>query len=253
MTTDKKPLALITRPLPEAKQLADFLASLGYDSIIEPMFTLETSDENVAYVSALPKENIQAIVFTSRNAVLAMKDASNLFFVPVLCVGDSTAAYAKHIGFVNAKSARGNIRDLENLIRQTCSPENGKLLYLTGLHIAGHLQESLTKSDYKVERHVVYETKPVPMLSDELQAALQQRQLSLALFYSPRTAKIFEQKLIEYQLVPFASTVDLFCLSRMIAGAFSHVKWLSIHYPELPNTNSLLELVQKFQFNHQSE
>lgn len=247
-----KPYALITRPLPEAAQLADFFATLGYDSLIEPMFTLETIQENVAALTLLPKHSIQAIIFTSRNAILAVKHLPELFSLPVLCVGDTTASFAKEVGFLRVTSAGGDIHDLEDLIKRLCAPQRGTLLYFTGTHVAGELQENLSSVGFTIERHTLYDTKAIPALSTQVQEALRNRQIALALFYSPRTAKIFETLVMDHGLKSYTSTIAMFCLSPAIAGAFNHLKWLTIHYPPSPNTKSLLELVQKFQFNLQS-
>lgn len=249
MITPLRPLALITRPMPEAAILANHLATLGYSSIIEPMFTLESLPNALVSLETMLDAPIQAMLFTSRNAVLAAKRITRLHTIPALCVGDSTADFARQCGFTRVTSAGGDIYNLESLAKRVCAPERGKLLYLTGTHIAGNLQENLAANGFTVERYSIYDTKPVAALSTELQNALKQRHLALALFYSPRTAQIFEQRIIEAGLASITSSISLFCLSKSIASAFSHLKWLSIHYPSAPNTKSLLELVQKFQFN----
>lgn len=247
-----KPYALITRSLPEASQLVDTLERLGYECLIEPMFTLKLQRENLAPLAHAAQKQVQALIFTSRNAVLAVKQLPELFAIPALCVGDTTAAFAKEMGFRQVTSASGNIHDLEQLICRDCSPKQGRLLYLTGTHIAGYLQNDLAAEGFHIERHVLYDTQPIPALSLKTQEALRKGQVALALFYSPRTASIFEQRALEQGLKAHISTISLFCLSRSIAGAFSHLKWMEIYYPPSPDTKSLLELVQKFQFNHLS-
>lgn len=247
-----KPYVLITRSLPEASQLMGAFTAWGYECLVEPMSTLELMREHIPPLVESVKQKPQALIFTSRNAVLAVKHVPELFSIPVLCVGDTTAAFAKENGFRQVSSANGNVHDLEQLVQRSCTPGKGRLLYLTGAHIAGHLQENLAKEGFSMERHVLYDTHPVAGFSVKTQEALRQRQVAIALFYSPRTAAIFEQQVIAQELKPYISSVALFCLSRAIAGAFSHLKWREIHYPPVPNTKSLLEIVQKFQFNRLS-
>src|SRR5580704_6305794 len=103
--------ALITRPRAEAEALAALLGARGIETVIEPLI-------EIAHGAAILPEliGVQAILCTSANGVRALARASAERGLPVLAVGDATAARARAEGFRRVESAGGDVEDLAYLV-----------------------------------------------------------------------------------------------------------------------------------------
>jgi uroporphyrinogen-III synthase len=87
-------VVLITRPAGEAAGTASAVSALGYEPIVAPLFVVTPR------AMAVP-ECVQAVVVTSGHALPALP----LVDVPILAVGDSTAARARAWGFARVERA----------------------------------------------------------------------------------------------------------------------------------------------------
>src|SRR5438552_14106506 len=94
--------ALVTRPRAEAAELAESLAARGIEAIVEPLLEIRYHD-----AAAPDLSGIQAILCTSANGVRALARLSDERGVPVLAVGEATAARARAAGFAQVESAGG--------------------------------------------------------------------------------------------------------------------------------------------------
>ena len=101
----------ITRAQPGADRTAERLSILGFSPLVAPLIALRP-------LNVRPDLNgVQAIAFTSRNAVKVFAERSRLPAVPVFAVGDATAASARKAGFADVRSAGGDLHALADLIR----------------------------------------------------------------------------------------------------------------------------------------
>src|ERR1700756_1788716 len=94
--------ALVTRPREESEALASALGARGLEVVIEPLM-------QVHYLTsaALDLKGVQAVLCTSANGVRALAQASGERSVPLMAVGDATAARALSEGFTMVDSAGG--------------------------------------------------------------------------------------------------------------------------------------------------
>jgi len=182
----RKLRALITRPRNEAEALAALLARRGIAAVVEPMIEIA---EHGAALPALAE--VQAILCTSANGVRALARAGAGRDVPVFAVGDATARAARAAGFRGVESAAGNVDDLARLAVERLRPADGRLLHVAGSEVAGDLAGLLGGAGFQVERAVLYEARAVTSLSRETARLIDDGQIDLALFFSPRSAAIF--------------------------------------------------------------
>ena len=102
--------ALVTRPREEADSLIGPLATRGVEALIEPLIEI-----HFQVPEAFDLGGVQAILCTSANGVRALARASRERGVPLLTVGDATAARARAEGFGSVESAGGDVGDLARL------------------------------------------------------------------------------------------------------------------------------------------
>ena len=178
--------ALVTRPRAEAESLAALLAARGIEPVIEPLIEIAGTRE------ALPDlAGVQAILLTSANGARALARASGERGLPVFAVGDATARAARDEGFAQVESADGDVGDLARLIARRLKPRDGRLLHVAGSVVAGDLTGVLSLAGFAVERAVLYEAHKADALTPETAALIADGKLDLALFFSPRTARVF--------------------------------------------------------------
>src|SRR5271168_4100404 len=178
--------ALVTRPREEAESLIPALATRGIEAVVEPLIGI-----HYQATQGLDLNGVQAILCTSANGVRALARASGERGVPLLAVGDATAAGARAEGFGSVESAGGDVGDLARLAAARLRPRDGPLLHVAGNVVAGDLVGLLRAHGFTVERRVLYEARATAALSPAAVDSLRAGAIAFALFFSPRTAEIF--------------------------------------------------------------
>ncbi len=130
---------LITRPQPDADELAADLSARGHTCVIAPVLEILPRDAEIDL------SNVQALLATSRNGVRALSAATDRRDISLLAVGPGTAKEAEAAGF-STLSAAGDVRALGALVRETLRPDAGALLWITGKNVRGDLRADLRAS-----------------------------------------------------------------------------------------------------------
>ena len=178
--------ALVTRPREAAERLAAALAGHGVAALIEPLIEVRFD------VAAAPDlGGVQAVLCTSANGVEALARSSAERRLPLLAVGEATAARAHAEGFAAIASAGGSVADLARLAAGRLDPRHGRLLQICGSAVAGDLAGGLSARGFTVQRAILYEARPAAALSPAAVEAIGAGMIDFALFFSPRTAAIF--------------------------------------------------------------
>ena len=222
---------LITRPIEDAAATAAQVAACGYRPVIAPFLEVRTRP-------ALMPAKIQAILLTSRNAVPALPPCD----LPVLAVGDATAAAARAAGFARVRSAG---RDAEALVALACAeldPHAGALLLACGARQALAPAASLRQAGFAVLRRVAYEAVPVTIFPAEAADALRNQILHAALFMSADTAAAFVRCLPQ-RLETGLKTVIALAIGKRAADTLSHLPWRGVRTACAPTLDDVLALL----------
>ena len=232
--------ALVTRPREDSEALAAALAIRGIEAVIEPLM-------QVRYLApaAFDLSGVQAILCTSANGVRALARASGERRVPLLAVGDATAARARSEGFTAVESAGGDVSDLARLAAARLRPKDGQLLHVAGNMVAGDLVAVLRERGFGVERQVLYEARPATALSPTAARALRDRSIGFALFFSPRTAAIFAELADTAGVAECCSTITALSMSPAVDRGLADLRWLDRRIAERPSQSALLEALDR--------
>lgn len=216
-----KPKVLVTREAQASAFTAAQVNALGFEAVVCPLIEIEP----VEY--ALPKNfEPDYLLVTSLNA--AKLAATDLRYIPCLVVGDKSAKYLASKGF----NVIGVCEDASHLLSSLrAKGGDKKFLYLSGNHIATNIPKALTSMGHTVKRVVVYKSNILSTLDSKLL-----KDLSLATFYSPRTAEAFS-KLCKGQNL---SHITAICLSEAVAKGLEDLQFKEVLVAKEPNENNLL-------------
>ena len=168
---------LLTRPAEENARIRAMLAPLGVRCLAWPLTRIVPLTERLEV-----PEGTEAILFTSANAVRAFAAASPVRGLPVLAVGDRTAAVARAEGFAQVASAGGDAADLARLARAS-----GHRRFL---HPRGREAGALAVEGARVEAPAVYAAEPAGPPPEEVADAFAAGALGLVTVWSPRSGAI---------------------------------------------------------------
>ena len=230
---------MVTRPRKESEALAAALAARGVGALIEPMMQIHFCDATIDLTG------VQAVLCTSANGVRALARATTERAVPLLAVGDATAARAWAEGFAEVASAGGDAAALACLAADRLRPQDGRLLYVSGGAVAGDLVGDLSARGFEVERSVLYEARPVPGLGAAATRALSAGEIDFALFFSPRTAAIFTRLAARAGVAQRCEKVTALAISAAADRALGMLPWRARLIAERPDQETMLDLVDR--------
>jgi uroporphyrinogen-III synthase len=227
---------LITRPRPQALELARRLEAQGDIALIEPLLRVEP----ILEVPDL--KGVQAILLTSANAVPALSEAAKR--LPVFAVGAATAAAARRAGCPAVVSAGGAGEDLARLVAGRCRPDGGALLHLCGEQVATEPAASLIAAGFALRRRAVYRTEAADALLPGTAEALRRREVDAVLLLSPRTARTFALLVGRHGLEACLGATAAICLSAAVAEPCRALVWQAIHTAARPELSAVLEVLE---------
>lgn len=229
---------LITRPTERAAPLKDRLEDLGFKTTLAPLLTISFLTVEI------PETPLQGIIFTSVQAVEAVKDKENLKFFPAFGVGSKTAGAAGAAGFERVYNAEGDVESLFNLILDTCNPGKGLLLHLAGDKTVGNLVARLQEKGFEARHQTAYKAIAADGLPANVVEKINKRQVDGVLFFSTRTAGIFRNLVEQKGLDTYLEKVEAYCLSENIGQEAANLPWKKVHVAIEPTEQSLIELLQ---------
>lgn len=227
--------ALVTRPRAEAAELAEALAARGVTAIVEPLLDIRYRGGPAPDLAG-----VQAVLCTSANGVRALARLSGERALPLLAVGEASAARAREEGFANVHSAGGAVGDLARLASERLHPGAGRLLHVAGSEVAGDLAGELRRRGFVVDRAVLYEARPAVALSTVGVRALAAGVVDFALFFSPRTAAIFVRLAENAGVADAIRFVTAISISAAADVALEALRFRARYIAARPDQQSLL-------------
>ena len=209
----------MTRPREDSAPAAAMLRAMGHEVHCAPLMTIDFDAPR-----RLDLSNMQAFLATSANGVRALihqrSDAPALG-LPVLCVGDATCRAAHDAGFERVSSAGGDVASLAALVCDTLSPQQGRLVHITGQARAGDLAGLLAPAGFTVTIEQLYRAAPVARLDAETLMLVKSGAIDAVMLYSPRTAHLYVDQIASLGLADHVRGIGHFCLSRAVAEALA--------------------------------
>ena len=221
---------LITRPLEDGEEIAQRLRAMGHDPVLAPLLSTHFHD-----ASAPSLDGVQAILATSANGVRAFARVSPERSLPVFAVGPQTTAEARAAGFATVRNADGDAHALARAVPGWADPAKGTLLHVCGEEAPGTLAAALTPLGFEVRRAELYRVDAATSLPADLDLS----QIEGALFYSPRSARVFARLTAGLP----TGGITAFAISPATAKGLEGVPFRTLHVAVAPNQDALLALL----------
>lgn len=226
---------LVTRPIDEATPTAEKLEAAGHRVVIAPMLRVEP-------ISFEIPDDSRSIIVTSKNgARMGLTNIGNKER-PIFAVGDKTAEEARKLGFTNVTVGPGTARQMVPLLLECGISETRKYTHLAGNALAYNICDVLKSEGIDAEITVTYQTRANRNLSVGVQEALDSGEIDTALFYSPRTATIFEEVVADYGRSDWLYSMDALCLSTRVADNLLG-PWRNKAYAVIPTEKAMFSMI----------
>lgn len=224
---------LVTRPAEDCAQIARRLAEMGHEALLAPLLTVRFQDG-----PALVLAGIQAVLATSANGVRALARRTDRRDLPLFAVGPQTTEAARVAGFLRIRNADGDAAALAEAVPGWADPGAGALLHVTGEEGGGWLAQTLQARGFNVRRMELYRVDAAAELPPPAAQALQQGAVEAALFFSPRSARVFGECVTKSGLS--TARLTAVCISANTAAALEGITFAGIRVAAAPNQDALL-------------
>jgi len=227
---------LITRPSTESKSTGDKLEMMGHRVAYAPML-------NIAPVSFEIPDETRSLILTSKNG--ARFGLANIGEKgrAIYAVGEQTAAVARDMGFRNITVGAGTARKLVPILLECGDTHKRDYAHLCGNEIAYNISDVLKDEGIDAVNTVTYQTTPNRSFSPAVAEAMDRGEIDAVLFYSPRTATIFEEAISEAGHPDWLPKLDALCLSPRVSNELLG-PWRSIKRAILPTEKALFGLLK---------
>lgn len=227
---------LITRPAAEAEKSGTKLERLGFQPSYAPMLRVEP-------VSFEIPDETRSLIITSKNgARYGLANIGNKGR-PIFAVGEQTAQEARDLGFTNITVGPGTARKLVPLLLECGLSQKRDYAHLCGSVVSYNIADVLRNAGLDAVSVVTYQTLPNRVFSPSVQEEIESGEIENVLFYSPRTATIFEEAISENNKHEWLPKLNAYCLSNRVADSLLG-PWKTIQAAVLPTEKALFSLLK---------
>ncbi|MEO1658199.1 MAG: uroporphyrinogen-III synthase [Pseudomonadota bacterium] len=225
----KTPRVLVTRPQPEAGELARLLQNKGLEPVVAPLFRIVPEEHG-----ELPEAS--ALLLTSPRAARFLPQGAKA--LPAYVVGTATAeaAAAEGLKVVATGSGEADERLVELL------PPQSTVLHLTGEDVARDLGPAFKGRGMFYHRVVIYRAEAETSLPEKAKSFLRAEGEKLVTLLSVRAAEVFAQLVADAGLNDAASGLDAACFGpRIAAAARASLPYRSVRQTEPGNLTQFVD------------
>lgn len=228
---------LVTRSAPGDQATVAALRERGVQAFSSPVLVTE-------FCTPVEPDwiGVQALLVTSAAAAGAVRSFTRAKGLPVLAVGDQTAAALRDAGFLKVQSARGDAAALLDLAAGL-SPDAGRVVYLRGADVATDLSVELAARGFATHSLVVYRAARAAMLTDQAILAIRRGEVTGVVFHSRAGAQAFLSLAVDSALTGYFNKMAAFALSARAAEPLESGVWRAIRIAPSPNEASLLSII----------
>jgi uroporphyrinogen-III synthase len=232
---------LVTRPEPDALLLKARLETLGHEATVAPLLSVSFDDTEMVDLA-----EVQAVIATSRNGLRGLKAQGAhriAALLPLYAVGRATAKDGAALGFKDIITGAGRVADLMPEIVAGADPHEGVLLHLAGDELAGRMLDELELHGFRVLQPIVYRMVPTDAFTEDTVEQIATGEVEGVLLFSPRSASIYANLIVQHGLESAAQRLAHYCLSAAVAQRLAPLGPVQIAVADEPTLDGILEAV----------
>ena len=232
MTPAPGALVLVVRPRAQAERTAARLAALGHAALVAPVLEIQPLPP-----PALDLSGIAAVAVTSVHAAPALAELPPA--LPIHAVGAATAAAAERVLGRHVQVAHGDGVALAEAILRA-GHVAGDVLHLAGRDVSLGLAERRAAAGRGCRRITVYEAIPTDAFAPICRAALAGGEIGTVLLHSPRSARLWLERVEAAGLAAALARIRAVCLSPAVAAALAGLVLAEVRVAAEPSEAALL-------------
>lgn len=226
---------LLTRPVEDVEDSKRRLELMGHEVLVAPMIRI------MPVTFQMPAKE-ETLIITSANAVRhGLKNLEGRDWT-IYCVGTATADAAREEGFTNIVEGPGTARGLMPLLLESSGAVRRSFTHLSGEDVAYNIADALRQQGFEATMTPVYRAAPVSDVPFDVEAALNAGVISHVLFYSARTATIFEEVVADQDKHYWLHTMTALGLSSRVGEALIG-PWRMVKTAILPSEQAMMKLL----------
>lgn len=221
---------LVARPIDEARPYIEAIEAAGASAHSWAPFHAEPVRGDVPDLS-----DIDALAFTSRYAIREFAARSDDRALPVFVVGPQSEREAKVHDFTNVHPPCGSVAALADEI---ITRRIGALYYGRGQEIAHPLQKIMAAAGIGCREEILYRA-PAATALPPLTG------VNIALFFSPRGARIFSDLVQKQGLEAQLSGTKALCLGKGVLESLADLTWQDISVADSPDRVGMMKSLNR--------
>jgi uroporphyrinogen-III synthase len=171
----------------------------------------------------------EAVIFSSIAGVDVAAKKLGRAELKAYCVGEKTAAAARHLGYEVCTVAP----DVERLFQQMSARPVEAVVHIRGEHTRGNLVSKLRGLGWSAREQVVYQQKEVPFATKVFDIIQRENPLVLPLF-SPRSARLLVDRL------PKRGDIYGIAMSEAVRQVVNDFEWSRLDVANAPDAASMV-------------
>jgi uroporphyrinogen-III synthase len=192
-------------------------------------------------VNLPPPDDLDGLVLTSANALTDTIDWSAYAHLPLYLVGEATAEKARMRGLCNIREICRTVDVLKPIVHNECAMGK-RLLYVRGKHVASDLKYG----DENLWAEVVtYRAEPCSIIPPNVMESLRTGEAGFVAFFSARSARIFLDLIVAYNLTDQMKNLKALCLSEAVLECVQPFFDRQVYVSKTPETDAMLILVHE--------
>ncbi len=230
---------LITRAEPAASQTAKNLAKHGHEAILMPLF--EVVDTGIA----IPDEEYDGVIFTSKNAVDILQKRgwqTNFETTPAFCVGEKTEFAAKALGFKTTYKANGGGGALVKLM-SNLEITNRRFLYPSTPDKSFDMQKALKTYNAKLKTIDIYQAKPKTLSLKDIKQTISEPSIKCVFVYSALSYQHLANIIKAAKLESFSKQCTLVAISSQAINLLDYIQWKDVLIADKPKEDAMISLI----------
>lgn len=240
-----------TRPLNAEDPFSLALKQAGHQVVSGPLSSIEFLDISADQQSQLIAQSIDAIIVSSQNSLRSIARFPDLLNplkgVPLFAVGETTAAYARTLGWTRITVGKGGMKALLPLVYNADFDQEARFFYPSAQITSFDVKPSMQARGFQLLQVTVYKT----LYPAELPAAFCNREnfsdLQAIAFFAKGSSEHFV-KLVQEKFgtdprrLAFLKSIQAWCFSQEIERTISHLPWLETQVASKPSLAHIVEL-----------